>query len=128
MGTRIFLGLQALLWLPYGIFCFFQPAFLGGAAGVEIASTTGSIELRAMYGGLQASIGTLALLAAFRPSLLRPALVTIAFLTTGLGAARLMGAALDAELSTYTSFGLLFELASAGVAVWLLRTRMDATA
>ena len=54
---RIFLGLQALLWLPYGVFCFFQPAFLGEAAGVTIGSTTASIELRAMYGGLQASTG-----------------------------------------------------------------------
>lgn len=42
---RIFLGLQALLWLPYGVFCFFQPAFLGEAAGVTIGSTTAIFSL-----------------------------------------------------------------------------------
>jgi hypothetical protein len=51
---RIFFALTALVWLPYGIFCFFQPGYLAQAAGVTATSATGTIELRAMYGGLQA--------------------------------------------------------------------------
>ena len=120
-ATRVFLGLSALVWLPYGIFCFFQPGYLGEAAGVTIGSTTGSIEIRAMYGGLQAAIGVLATLAIYRPDWVRPALVTLLFLPAGLGSARLLGAALDGEVSAYTGFALVFEFSSAGVAAWLLR-------
>jgi hypothetical protein len=121
-ATRVFLGLSALLWLPYGLFCFVQPGYLAEAAGVTIGSTTASIELRAMYGGLQVAIGLLALLAVFRPALVRPALLMLAFVTAGLGSARLLGSALDAEVSAYTGLALCFELASAGVAIWLLRS------
>ena len=122
MARRIFLGLSALVWLPYGIFCFFQPAYLEGAAGVAIGSTTGSIELRAMYGGLQAAIGVLAALALFRPDWVRPALVVLLFLTAGLGTARALGAGLEGEVSAYTGFALVFEFASAFAAAWLLRS------
>jgi hypothetical protein len=121
-ATRVFLGLSALVWLPYGLFCFLQPSYLAEAAGVTIGSTTGSIELRAMYGGLQVAIGLLALLAVFRPPLVRPTLVMLAFLTAGLGSARLLGSILDAEVSAYTGFALCFELGSALAAIWLLRS------
>jgi hypothetical protein len=63
MAARIFLAFSALLWLPYGVYCFFDPGFLAGAAGVVSQSPTASTELRAMYGGLQTAIGALALAA-----------------------------------------------------------------
>ncbi len=120
MAARIFLGFSALLWLPYGLFCFFQPSYLAEVAGVAATSPTGTIELRAMYGGLEAALGVLAGLALFRPQLLRPALVTLAFVCSGLFLARLRGAGLGRELSSYTAFGLAFELISAALATWLL--------
>ncbi len=123
MTARIFLGFSALLWLPYGLFCFFQPSYLAEVAGVAASSPTGTIELRAMYGGLEAALGVLAGLAGlalFRPQLLRPALVTLAFVCSGLFLARLLGAGLGRELSSYTAFGLAFELVSAALAIWLL--------
>lgn len=122
MAARIFLGLSALLWLPYGILCFFQPGVLGesGSAGLVATTATGSTELRAMYGGLQAAIGALLGLAVFRPALVHPALVLTAFLTTGLGGTRLAGAVMDGGFSAYTVGALGFELVSACVAWWLL--------
>ena len=50
MGAQIFLGVSALVWLPYGIFCLLQPSFLEGAAGVAASTATGTVELRAMPG------------------------------------------------------------------------------
>ena len=94
----IFLAISAALWLPYGLFCFANPGFLAEAAGVAAASSTGTIELRAMYGGLQAGIGTLALAAIWRESLRRPALLCLLFLCAGLALARLLGAAVAALL------------------------------
>src|SRR5512134_944627 len=120
MATRIFLALSALLWLPYGIYCFAAPASLAEAAGVAFQSPTGSTELRAMYGGLQAAIGLLAALGALQPGWRRPALGALGFLTAGLGAARLAGLALDGGFSSYTGTALAFESVSAAAAFVLL--------
>jgi hypothetical protein len=120
MAARIFLGLSALVWLPYGIYCFLVPTSLAEAAGVAFTSPTGSTELRAMYGGLQAGIGLLAGLGAVRDSLRRPALVALAFLTGGLVTTRLLGATLDGGFSSYTNSAVVFELTSVVVATWLL--------
>jgi hypothetical protein len=120
MPTRILLALSALVWLPYGLYCFVAPAALATIAGVAAGSTTGSIELRAMYGGLQLAIGALAGAGALRAALARPALFALAFLCGGLFLARALAALIEGELSSYTAMGLAFELGSAGLAGWLL--------
>ena len=120
MGSRIFLALSTLLWLPYGLWCFVAPDFLAGSAGVSFLSPTGSTELRAMYGGLQAAIGALALAGALRAPMRRPALVSLGFLASGLALARLGGVTLDGGLSSYTAVGLAFEIATAGLSAWFL--------
>lgn len=119
MIARIFLGLFALASLPYGLYCFARPGFLEAFAGVASASTTGTVELRAMYGGLQTGFGALALLGALRPSIAPSALLATAFLCAGLGLFRGMGAIAAGELSSYTAQGLVFELGSATFAAVL---------
>lgn len=118
---RAFLIVSVLVWLPYGLLCLLRPDSLVDGAGVAAASTTGSVELRAMYGGLQAAIGVMALVALFRPELQQPYLLMVAFLCAGLGLARLFGAAVDGDFSAYTGLALLFEAVCVGVALWLLR-------
>ena len=61
MAERIFLGLSALLWLLFGAGYFFAPETLGRQdyAGVVATTPTGSAEIRAMYGGLEAAIGVM---------------------------------------------------------------------
>jgi len=126
---RLFLAVSALIWLPYGLLCFFAPEVLAEFAGVASTSPTGTIELRAMYGGLQAGLGVLAAAAFFQPTLTRPALVTLAFVCAGLFVARLLGALLGLEFSLYTMVGLLFELLSSTFATRLLaRSRQHASA
>lgn len=120
MAARIFLGLSALVWLPYGLWCLLNPAQLADTAGVAFQSATGCTELRAMYGGLQAGLGALALGGALRASLERPALIALLFLTAGLASARMTGVALDGSPTSYTILGLGFEIATAVVAGWLL--------
>ena len=120
MGARVFLALSTLLWLPYGVWCFFSPDFLAGSAGVSFLSPTGSTELRAMYGGLQTAIGALALAGSLRAPLRRPALVSLGFLASGLALARLGGVALDGGISSYTALGLCFEITTAGFSAWFL--------
>ena len=128
MGTRIFLGLFGLFSAPYGLYCFLRPGFLDAFAGVAATSTTGTVELRAMYGGLQTAFGVLALLGALRPALTHAALLTTAFLCAGLGSFRLLGAIAASEVSSYTGQGLLFELGATALAVFLLRRQPQAAA
>jgi uncharacterized protein DUF4345 len=120
MFARVFLVLSAILWLPYGLYCLFVPHSLAEAAGVVATTPTGTTELRAMYGGLQAAIGALALVGAIRGSVTRSALVAIGTLTLGLGSARLLGALIDGGFTSYTGMGLFFEWTSALVSRWLL--------
>jgi len=120
MFARVFLVLSAILWLPYGLYCLLQPHSLAEAAGVVATTPTGTTELRAMYGGLQAAIGVLALVGAIRGSVTRTALVAVGTLTLGLGSARLLGLLMDGGFTSYTGMGLGFEWTSALVSRWLL--------
>jgi hypothetical protein len=120
MAVSVFLVFSTLVWLPYGLWCLAQPGFLAGAAGVAYQSQTGSTELRAMYGGLQAAIGALALAGWLRAPLRRPALVALGFLCAGLALGRFSGVLVDGGTSTYTIVGLCFEVGSAAAAAWLL--------
>jgi hypothetical protein len=121
MTERTFLVVMGIAWLPYGFYCLADPAVLARIAGVTASTPTGLTELRAMYGGLQAAIGLLALAATRRADLVRPALVALAFLFAGLASARLLGAVLDGAWSGYTLGGIVFETAGAGAAITLLR-------
>jgi len=123
--ARLFLAVNALLWLPYGLYCLAQPGFLGDAAtaGVVATTPTGTTELRAMYGGLQAAIGALALMATRRDDLVRTALIALGFLAAGLFSARVVGALVDGGLSSYTVGALVLESALTVLSIALLRRR-----
>jgi len=122
-GSRVFLGLSALLWFLYGLYCFFSPTALADGAGVTATTPTGTTELRAMYGGLQMALGVLAALGLGRAELTRTALVALGLVTAGLGSARLLGAFVDGGWSAYTVMGLVFEFGSAAWASRLLRQK-----
>lgn len=121
LPVRIFLAFNALIWLPYGVFCLLQPGYLDGAAGLAASSPTAATEIRAMYGGLQAAIGCFALTALIRTAWARPALLMLAFLCSGLLLGRLFGLVADGGISGYTAGGLGFEVANASLALLLLR-------
>ena len=123
MAVRIFLAAMAIVWLPYGLYCFLDPNALRAMAGVTATSPTALTELRAMYGGLQSAIGALSLAATVRHHLERPALIMLASLLPGLAAARRLGLVLDGSWSSYTAMGLAFEISGSLVAIALLRSR-----
>ena len=119
--ARVFLALSGLVWFPYGVYLAFSPGYLAEAAGILSTTATGNIELRAMYGGLQAGIGALAFTGALRPAWTRPVLFAGCFLFGGLAVTRTLAAIALGEVSPYTAFGLGFEWTSTVLALWLLR-------
>ncbi|MES0874293.1 DUF4345 family protein [Sinimarinibacterium thermocellulolyticum] len=118
---RIFLLISALAWAGYGLYCLIDPTMLAELAGVTSTTPTGTIELRAMYGGVQTALGLFAAAALFRPAWQRSAVLALAFVTGGLFAARLIGALLAGDFSSYTIGGLGFELVYTAIAIALLR-------
>ncbi len=119
---RLFLAVSVLAWAGYGIFCFINPGFLATSAGVTAASATGTIELRAMYGGLQIALGVMAAAALMHASLQRAVLLMFAVATGGLFVTRLLGAVMAGEFSSdYTLPALVFEAVYAVTALVLMR-------
>jgi hypothetical protein len=116
------LGLSAAVWLPYGLYCFLDPAVLGSVAGVTFASATGSTEIRAMYGGLQMGVGVLSVLGLLRIEWRTAALRALLVLVGSLLVSRLAGVVLDGSLSAYTVSALALEGAGTAAAAWVLRT------
>ncbi|MFI5319604.1 MAG: DUF4345 family protein [Myxococcota bacterium] len=121
LATRLFLAFSALLWTPYAIGLLIDPAALTEAANVAATSATGSIELRAMYGGLQAALGLLALAGALRPARARYALAALGAVCAGLGSARLGAAAIAGVFSSYTVMALALELGTLALVLALWR-------
>jgi hypothetical protein len=122
---RAFLSINALIWFPYGAYLFIVPGALEGIAGIAATSATGSIEIRAMYGGLQMAIGALCGAGLLRSALERSALTAVAFLTAGLFTTRVLGAVSAGELSAYTIAALLLELSLSATAGRLLAIAAD---
>ncbi|MDG2307838.1 MAG: DUF4345 family protein [Candidatus Binatia bacterium] len=112
-GIQIFLLLEALLWVPYGIYCLLVPGVLADGATVTATSATGVTELRAMYGGLQFAIGAGCIWGAVSEDLERSAVWMLFLLTSGIGTARVIGLGLDGGMGAYTSLALVFEFATA---------------
>jgi len=117
MLVRGVLLFSVVVWLPYGIYCFFVPEVLEEGAGLVARTPTAMTEVRAMYGGLQIAIGGLALAALLRPRLAAGVLLTLAFLTGGLGTTRALGAIVDGAWSAYTLGALGFEFVACALAV-----------
>jgi hypothetical protein len=126
MATRIFLVLSGLVSLLYGGYCFLHPESLAGMAFVSAVATTGTIELQAMYGGLQMGFGAFALFGALRPDYAPTVLLATVFQFAGLGLCRLLGALGASEFSSYTTGGIGFELGSTLVAFLLWRASVRA--
>jgi hypothetical protein len=120
MVARVFLGLQALLFIPYGLYCLVDPSVLSGAAGVQAVSVTGNIELQTMYGGLQTSVGVLCALAVFNTAYQRIAMVALLFIFAGLAVPRVTLALMNGDFSGYTTFAMSFEAASLVFLLWML--------
>lgn len=127
MGMKIFLGLSVLLWLPYGLFCIFTPEYLAEAAGVAATTATGTTEIRAMYGGLEAALGVLCVFALVRPEYAHTAATALCFVLAGLFLARFVGFVIDGSGSQYTYGTLVFESTYAVAAGFMARGSAQAT-
>ena len=106
--TQVFLAVNSLFWLPWGLINLIWPEswsgeVIPGMNVYDLSSAVARIEVRAMYGGLQMAIGVFALLGAFRPKYRDSAFVFFVLALTGLALCRLAGMIVEGE-RTYLSF------------------------
>lgn len=121
MAARLFLGILGALWFGYGLWCFLQPQSLAASAGVGALNATGTVDLRATYGGFQMAVGALMLGGALRAALTQSMLLVYGVVCAAIGSTRLLAALLGSEWSGYTLIGVGFELGCVAVVLWLLR-------
>ena len=123
---QIFLMLEAVGWFGYGLLCLLYPSMLASVSGVNSMTTTGLVELSAMYGGVEAAIGIIAFLGWHETQKTRWALWSLVLLCGGMGGGRLLATLFHMHLSLYTAGALLFELGSA-TAAWIFLSRLPLT-
>lgn len=121
MAQRLFLFFLAIAWTPYGLYCFAFPGILESFAGIAAQSGTATVELRAMYGGVQIAVGLAALLAFFNPAYAVRALFTQLVVVSGLALTRTLGAVIEGDFSGYTVGALAFEWSIVLLTQWFYR-------
>ena len=120
MIGRLFLGLQVLLFIPYGLYCLVSPESLATGAGVAATSITGTIELQTMYGGLQVAVGAMCAVALLRRDFEPVAFHALLFVFAGLAVVRVSLGLVHGDFSAYTLFAMTFETACFLFLVWYL--------
>ena len=120
MAARIFLGLNALVFIGYGLVCLASPSIVAEQTGMVLSTGVASAEVRAMYGGLQTAVGLLALLGFLRPAMRATILLVLAVLFFGLASGRAVGILVETDPGAYNVMAVIFEAAFGGLALGLL--------
>lgn len=110
MLEKIVLWATAVIFLGYGLVCFFDPLIPAGYSGLILSNADSRIETAAMYGGFQAGFGAFCLVAALRPEYARAGLLLIICMVGGLAITRGISFFLtNGTVTSYTYGALGFE-------------------
>lgn len=117
---RIFLLVQALVFLTFGFASLLDPLAVVSHFGMVAEGRHAVYELRGVYGGISLGCGLLALSGAFKTDWARPALIFLMTYAGGYLIARLVGLALDGLPEPYYWAFIGYEAAVCLIAVILL--------
>ena len=115
--ARILLGLTGSIFAGYGIFCLLDPAAPAGFFSLELPNSTATVEIVAMYGGLQTAMGALFLYAAADVQRVRTGTFTMAVLMGGLAIGRTYGLLVHGADTTYNLPAVAYETTSTVLAL-----------
>lgn len=119
--ARVFLALNGLVLAAYGIYCTFNPMILAEYTNMGLESGTAVTEVRAMYGGLQFTVGLYFLLCGLRKTMTANGLLVSLFVFAGLAGARAYGLTVDGEDNGYNFSAVIYETVCGLLSVVLLR-------
>jgi len=118
------IALCALGFLAFGLWLFADPVGALSKVGIASTSATGTIELRAFYGGMELGLGLFLGWCALRPEWQSAGLWLVLLANGGAGLARLLGILLaGASLGGYLAWALAWELGFAALSALALLLR-----
>ncbi len=123
MFAKIFLILQGVGFILFGLYCFFNPQAIVDILGAPSVSSGGIYEIRGIYGGVTLGIGLLALSGGLKADMRRTALFVLMAYTGGYGLARLAALPLDGIPDGTLLAASIFEITTALVCAYLLRRK-----
>lgn len=93
---KIFFAINVAVWVPYALYCTFNPGLLTVLGVFDQAYWVEQVEVRAMYGGAQLAIGLFALTILLKPGFdAATGLLLYTLLFGGLSLVRLVGLLVD---------------------------------
>ena len=119
--ARAFLIFNGIVFGSYGVLCLFDPATVTEFTDMQLPTITATIEARAMYGGLQLTMGLFLLYCARQAMLVSQGLMVAIFIFAGLAGARAFGLAIDGGDSNYNIAATAYESVCGVIAVFLLK-------
>lgn len=121
MLAKVFLIVQGVGFMLFGLYCFFNPQAMIDLLGAPSMSAEGVYEMRGIYGGVSFGIGALVLFGALKANMRRTALFALLAYTGGYGLARVLALPLDGMPSGTLLAAAIFEITTAVICVFLLR-------
>ena len=122
MLGKIILWVSAIMFVSYGVACFFSPGLPAGYAGLVMSNGDAFSEIGAMYGGLQAGFGVFCLVAALKSEYYRAGLLLLVICIGLLAVGRLYSTVTGTgEVGFYTWGAMGYEFATAIIAFVALR-------
>jgi len=120
--TRLFLSVNAILFIGFGAYVFFTAPEIFQNMGFGDLGSNALYEVRSNYGGVSLGIGLLCAFAAFRSKLERPALFVLMTYTGGYALGRILALPYEGTPSaTLIGYGV-FEAVNAVLAALLLKS------
>jgi hypothetical protein len=119
---KIVLWISAIVFISYGLACFFYPGLPAGYAGLVMSNGDAFAEMGAMYGGLQTGFGLFCLIGAVKPAYSRAALLLLVCCIGLLALGRLYSTFTGTDaVGVYTWGAMAFEFSTAILAAIALR-------
>ena len=119
--AKFYLWGIGLFTLAFGLGYLLAPAALTEPAGFGDLGASATTDVRATYGGFQIGMGAFLVWAAQAEARFRTALVLVALSIGAVFVSRVIGLAMDGELSDFHRMGLVFEASLTVATVVVLR-------
>ena len=111
------LGLSSLLFVGYGLACFYDPLIATSNAGLIMDGSSAFAEIGAMYGGLQIGFGIFCLIAIINSNYYRAGILALFIVIGCVGVTRLISQLIGGgDWTSYTIGALIYELATMVIA------------
>ena len=127
MLTKIVLWVTGLSLGLYGAACLFSPELAAGYIGYQLIAADTTIEVIAMYGGLQVGFGLFCIFSALSSTHTKSGIIAVFLVMGGLAVSRAFGiASVSGDPSEYTYGAVVYESLTTVMALLALRQSKQA--